>query len=404
MLTEYLERTIKPKLQQAAKEFPVLVLTGPRQAGKTTLLKSLFSDKYNYVSLDLPDVKLAALNDPRGFLQQFPPPVIFDEVQNVPELFPYIKAYVDDHRDQAGQFLLSGSQNMSLSQKVTESLAGRAAILKLLPLSFREMLGEPDLPFVWNRQNQSGLELTGDLWSLLLRGNYPEIATHPDRDPHLWYSSYVQTYLERDLRSIRQIGDLTQFQLFLRAIAARNGQLINFTEISRALGITVNTVKDWLSILEASYQILLLRPYHANVTKRLVKMPKLYFIDIGILSYLVNLSDPKHAAAGPMAESIFETAVLMEVLKGLTYQDNEPEVYFWRTATGDEVDILLKTQGKFIALEVKSSATPKPAMAKGIIKLQEMLPEKIDKAYVVHPGAVQLPLGNNVLAIPFSDL
>jgi len=232
MIQKYITRTLEPVLERAAEEFPIVILTGPRQSGKTTLLQHLFAQSYAYVSLEPPDVRAAASEDPRGFLAMYPPPAILDEVQYAPDLLLYIKERVDANRTEHGQYLLTGSQNLLLMQQVTESLAGRAAILRLLPLSQREALGVPDVPFPWESDGERPLrrQLAYDLlWERLLRGSYPELIADPKRDASLWYASYIQTYLERDVRSLRQVGDLTTFQNFVRAIAVRSGGLLSLS-------------------------------------------------------------------------------------------------------------------------------------------------------------------------------
>ena len=407
MHRDFIPRSLEPVLKRASREFPAVVLTGPRQSGKTTLLKELFKDSYRYVSLELPDIRAAASNDPRGFLELNPPPVIFDEVQYCPDLLPYIKERIDAHRGKRGQFLLTGSQNLLLLERITETLAGRAAMLNLLPLSFREIQGTPNSPFPWEKKEtpalRSGLSLP-ELWGSLLRGGYPELAADPARDTALWHSSYIQTYLERDVRSLRQVGDLTLFQTFLRALAARSGQLLNLTEMSRDLGVAVNTAKAWLSVLEASFQVIILRPYFANVGKRLVKTPKVYFTDTGTLCHLAGLKDPEHAASGPMGGQIFETAVLAEIVKTLRNRAEDPKVYFWRTSSGVEVDILLDTGPRLIPIEAKLSSTPSPSMAGGITSFMKDFGKKSSQGYLVHPGDVLLPLAEHVTALPFSAL
>jgi len=407
MAWRYLTRSLEPVLKRAAAEFPGVVLTGPRQAGKTTLLKHLFGETHGYVSLELPDVRAAAAADPRGFLALFSPPVILDEVQYAPDLLPYIKEAIDARRQEKGLYLLTGSQNLLLMDRVTESLAGRAAILRLLPLSQREMQGEPGKPFPWERHQgrpPSHGPASLDLWKSFLRGGFPELAVGPDRDIGLWHASYLQTYLERDIRSLRQIGDLTLFQNFLRALAARSAQLLNLTDLARDLGIALNTAKAWIAVLEATFQVIILRPYFANVGKRLVKTPKVYFLDVGTLCHLTGLKDPEHAANGPMGGAIFETAVLAEIIKTISHRGQDPQVYFWRTAAGAAVDILVADGGRLIPLEIKLSATPRPAMARYLKVFQKDLEDHAAPGYVIHPGEVRLPLAPGVVALPFSDL
>ncbi|MDE2998160.1 MAG: ATP-binding protein [Gemmatimonadota bacterium] len=403
----YIKRSLEPVLRKAVSEFPAVILTGPRQSGKTTLLKRLFSEQFRYISVEPPDVRAAAIEDPRGFLELYPAPVIFDEVHYAPDLLPYIKEKIDAKRNQHGQYLLTGSQNLLLAQKVTESLAGRAAILRLLPLSRREVEGRPQAPLAWERESQSSSNSPsgfGELWRDYLRGGYPELATQPDRDVSLWHSSYIQTYLERDVRALRQVGDLTQYQNFLRGLAARSAQLLNLSDVARDLGVAVNTIKGWLSVLEATYQVIVLRPYHANIGKRLVKSPKVYFSDVGTLCHLVGLKDPAHAASGPMGGAIVETAVLTEIFRSLTHRGMDPQVYFWRTLAGTEVDFVVDTGAGLVPIEVKLSATPRPAMAAAIRTFQDDLKERTGPGFVIHPGDVRLPLAPAVTAVPFADL
>lgn len=405
MSDAYLPRSLEPSLQKAVQQFPTVVLIGPRQSGKTTLLKHLFSESYPIVSLEPPDIRLAAMNDPRGFLNLYPPPVIFDEIQYTPGLLPYIKEQIDANRNLPGQFILTGSQNLLLMQQVTESLAGRAAILKLLPLSRWEIAGMPGRPLPWE-QPATALpsQSSAELWAQTLRGFYPEIALTPERDSRLWQASYIQTYLERDVRNLRNIGDLTLFQNFLRALAARSAQLLNLSELARDVGVSVNTAKDWLSILEASFQIFILRPYFANVGKRLIKSPKVYFLDTGLLCYLVGLRDIEHASAGPMGGAIFENLVVSDLYKIYLHRGEEPSMYFWRTASGAEVDLVIDSQITLIPIEIKLSQTPRPEMAKELIGFQHDFSGKARPGYVIHPGKTLLPLGHGITTLPLMKL
>jgi predicted AAA+ superfamily ATPase len=407
MQNPYVKRTIEPVVRRAVREFPAVVLTGPRQSGKTTLLKHLFGGRYRYISIEPPDIRMAAIGDPRGFIEMYPPPVIFDEIQYAPDLLPYIKEKIDAERDKYGQYLITGSQNLLLMEKVTESLAGRAAMLRLLPLTRREIEGFPQKKLPWelkDRKQEMKKVAPKKLWSEFLRGGYPELIAYPRRDASLWHSAYIQTYLERDVRTLRQVGDLTQFQNFLRALAARSAQLLDLSDLSRDLGIAVNTVKAWLSVLEATYQVIVLRPYFANVGKRLVKTPKIYFTDVGTLCYLAGLRDPEHAASGPMGGAILETAAVSEIYKTLIHSSLDPRIYFWRTSAGTEVDIVVEFERLLIPIEVKLSSTPRPAMASSLKTFQEDFGERAAPGYVIHTGDIRLPLGLGVIALPFTEL
>lgn len=413
----YITRSIEPTLQRACREFPVVVLTGPRQSGKTTVLRRVLGATHDYVTLETPDARAAAASDPRGFLDGAGRPLVIDEMHNAPQLLEYIKERVDVARDRPGQYVLSGSQNLLLLSQVSESLAGMALPLRLLPLSLRELEGAPQRPLAWEvgHDDEEPPERAGEpeavpaaalpqTWSRILRGGYPELAAQPDRDPGWWHAAYVETYLERDVRTVRQVGDLVQFQAFMRALAARNGTLLNLSELGRDLGLTDNTVKAWLSVLEASQQVVLLRPYYANIGRRLVKTPKVYFLDTGTVCYLVGLGDAAHASRGPMAGTLLESLVLGELVKTYRNRGVQPRISFWRTGRGEEVDFVVETADGLVPLEVKTSATPLPRMAAGMRAMRAALGGGARPGYVVHPGDSRLPLGEGDRALPLAML
>lgn len=406
MTTEFIPRSLGTVLRKAADEFPAVVLVGPRQSGKTTLLRNIFGSQYQIISLEPPDVRLAAQSDPRGFLNLYPAPIVFDEIQYAPGLLPYIKEKIDANRSKAGQFILTGSQNLLLMSQVTESLAGRAAVLKLMPLTLREInrMSEKNLPWEISQSSIPPVSTSGEVWGKILRGSYPELSINPTRDAHLWQASYIQTYLERDVRNLRNLGDLTQFQVFLRALAARSAQILNLSELARDVGVAVNTAKDWISILEASFQIFILRPYYVNIGKRLIKAPKVYFVDTGLLCYLVGLRDVSHAAAGPMGGALFENLVVSDLYKTYLHRGEEPALYYWRTVAGSEVDLVIDTQSGLIPIEIKLSETPRPEMAREIRAFQQDFKEKNLPGYVIYPGNMVLPLGQGVSSLPLSNL
>ncbi|MBP1598560.1 MAG: ATPase protein [Acidobacteria bacterium] len=351
-----IRRAITSKLHDSARSYPVVTVTGPRQSGKTTLVRAEFS-AYDYVSLELPDQRSFALEDPRGFLAQFRGPVVLDEAQRAPELFSYIQSIVDE-AGKPGQFILTGSQNFLLLQSVSQSLAGRCAVLHLLPFSLSELSNRP-APAL----EELGRDLYSSLQSprlglmeTLFTGFYPRI--HDKRlPPRDWLANYYQTYLERDVRSVINIGDLEAFGRFVRLCAGRTGQLLNLSGLAADCGVTHTTAKRWISVLEASFLVLLLRPYHANYGKRLIKSPKLYFLDTGLLSFLLRIQTPEdlqsHAARG----AVFESYVISELHKNFSNRGERPGIYFWRDSGGHEVDFVIEAGRNQILVEAKSAQT-----------------------------------------------
>lgn len=379
-----IERTLTTRLTQAAKRFPVVTVTGPRQSGKTTLVRRAFPT-YAYCSLELPDQRAFALEDPRGFLQQFDGPVILDEAQRSPNLFSYLQVMVDE-RDRPGRFILTGSQNFLLLQTISQSLAGRCAILHLLPLSLAELCGRA--PVALKQLGRSIPRLAPPpqtLERLLFSGFYPRI--HDKRlPPHEWLGAYYQTYLERDVRNVLQVGDLEAFSRFVRLCAGRVGQLVNLSALASDCGITHTTARRWLSVLEASFILFLLRPHHKNWGKRLIKSPKLYFLDTGLLCFLLRITTPQelihHAARGP----IFESFVLSELYKNYVHRGEVPALSFWRDAAGHELDVLIDLGTHLVAGEVKSARTVASDFFEAIAYWRRLMRRPQTPAVLIYAG------------------
>jgi uncharacterized protein len=360
-----LNRTLDKKLKEAAKQYPVVTLTGPRQSGKTTLVKMAFPD-YEYLSLEEPDNRAFALEDPRGFLSQFPEKVILDEIQRAPELFSYIQTIVDT-KDISGQFILTGSQNFLLLQKVSQSLAGRCAVLHLLPFSLSELRQRRPLSIdtIGRQLPGKNRSLNEELSSVLFKGFYPRIHDK-GLNPVYWLGNYFQTYIERDVRDVVNVGDLETFSRFVRLCAGRNGQLLNLSSLANDCGITHTTSKRWISILEASFIVFILRPHYKNFSKRLIKSPKLYFLDTGLLSYLLRVRSAEDLRIHAQYGSIFESYVISELLKNYMNRGEEHAIYFWRDSTGNEIDILIDEGENLTPLEIKAGQTVAADFFKGI--------------------------------------
>lgn len=355
-------------LRALAREYPVLVVTGPRQSGKTTLCQATFPDR-PYASLEDPDVRRFALDDPRGFLAQYPNGALLDEVQRAPDLSSYLQGIVD--RDpRPGLFVLTGSQQLDLLAGISQTLAGRAALLFLLPFSYGEL---PD------QLAPRTIE------QLLHRGLYPPIY---DRglDPSRWYANYVQTYVERDLRQAVNVRDLSSFQVFLRLCAGRSGQLINLSAVAADCGITHNTAKAWLSVLEACFIVIRIRPHFRNFGKRLVKTPKLYFLDPGLAAWLLEIRDAVQLNAHPLRGALFETWAIAELLKGRANAGLASNLYFWRDRGGLEVDCVLDRGNALVPIEIKSGQTVASDFFLPLARFAELAGELASPGWIVYGG------------------
>jgi predicted AAA+ superfamily ATPase len=394
-------RVLSKTLMKAVKTFPALVVTGPRQSGKTTLLRSLFGKTHRYVSLENPDVRVRAKEDPNGFLENNKPPLIIDEIQYVPELLSYVKTKIDEDR-KPGRWLFTGSQNFVLMRGVTQSLAGRAAILSLLPFSYSEKLGTAEESLQvqkWLKaidKDDKGASRKDDLADFILRGGYPEMAVHRTVDRQLWCGSYIATYLERDVRNLLNIGDLTHFEKFLKLCAVRTGRIINISELARDVGVSVPTANRWLSILEAGYQVLLLYPYDSNYGKRMVKSPKLYFCDTAIASYLLGLHGKEELVNNPAFDNLFETMVVNEFLKRYMNFGQMPSMYYLRTRDGLEIDLVIEIARKLYLFEVKNTMTVLPKHAGSLVKIKREFQKAVSSAGIISKTKDNFRLCNGI--------
>ncbi|MBI3252913.1 MAG: ATP-binding protein [Candidatus Omnitrophica bacterium] len=385
MTRKYLKRTLELEIKKAARQFPVVVLTGPRQTGKSTLLKKLFP-RHHYAELDDPLTRQAIKRDPQLFLENHAPPLVLDEIQESPKILPYIKMWVDANRSKNGQFILTGSQVFPVMAGITESLAGRAALFELLGFSWEELGKKSDSFKACFHQ--------------IFKGFYPDPAVHGVQ-PGNYYSAYLKTYLERDIRQIKSVHDLTVFHNFLELVASRVGSLLNLNEISKESGISHTTARQWLSLLESTRIIYLLRPYFRNISKRVVKSPKIYFTDTGLLSYLLKFGGPEAVAAGPMGGAFFENMVVVELLKEKFHRNKRGELYFYRDSNHNEVDVLIDEGMNKTLIEIKMAKTLRPEHADFLSRFQKKIPHS--SAYLVSLCGDRTRLFKNVWAIPWSD-
>jgi len=382
----FIPRRIASIIKSQQSKFPILAVTGPRQSGKTTLLRELFGD-YRYVSLENPDVRSFAREDPIGFLKQYDQKIIFDEVQRVPELFSYLQSKVDES-GQMGQFILSGSQNFHLLNNITQTLAGRVALFKLLPLDFTELKAS-DL-------------LESSYTAACVKGFYPAIFDR-DINPVIFYSNYIQTYIEKDVTELLNIRDLRLFRTFLSLCAARAGQLLNFNALANECGISHNTAKSWMSILESSYIVFLLQPYYENFNKRVIKSAKLYFYDTGLLNHLLGIREANELEENRHKGHVFENMILAEYQKKNHHLYLHQDYYFWQDSNGHEVDLLIKTLSGFSVFEIKATQTINAGLFKEMDRFEEnAVAANVDKTLIY--GGVENEKRTNYTVLSWKNI
>ncbi|MCG2726784.1 MAG: ATP-binding protein [Elusimicrobia bacterium] len=380
----YINRLLEETIKQVRTTFPAIVITGPRQSGKSTLLKYLIGDPDRIVTLENPDVRLLIKEDPLAFLQARKKPFVLDEIQHFPAITTYLKILIDKEKS-PGQWFIAGSQQFSVMKNVSESLAGRAAILTL-PL--------------FQLQERKDVETLQDF---MFSSSYPELCVNKNINRAIWFSSYLQTYLERDLRALINVSDLKDFEQFLRLLATRAGQILNLSGISAEIGISVPTVKRWISALEASYIIYLLPPLYNNYGKRIIKSPKLYFYDMGLLNYLLRMPNAGIVLNSSMSGALFENAVISEVLKNKLAEGIQPELYFWRSQSGVEIDLITRENGRFIPHEIKMSSIVRPQFFKNLIYWRA-LEKNCGEGRLITNGVGDIPMPQGIKNIYWKNL
>jgi len=402
---KYYRRSIEQVINEYKEQFPILLLTGPRQVGKSTLFKELFREEYKYFSLDDPILKEQIVNDPRLFLKNNPEKLIIDEVQYAPSIFPYLKMKVDENRED-GMYLMTGSQAFVLMKNVSETLAGRVGILELQGISLREQFDiEFNRPFIPNdeyiAEREKKITEYTNLWQRIHRGYMPELIFNDRKKWEFFYSSYVQTYIERDVRDLINISDESKFLKFMISLASRSGELLNYGAVANEVGISNETVKRWVSVLRTSRIIYLLEPYFNNHLKRVIKTPKIYFMDVGLLAYLTKWPTPETLANGAKAGNIFETFIISEIVKSyLNAGIINPPLYFYRDKDKKEIDLIIEEAEKIYPIEIKMSASPNKEMAKNFSVLKRKIDKEIGTGIIICQYDNKVYLSEDILVLP----
>ncbi|MGN1153942.1 MAG: ATP-binding protein [Candidatus Gastranaerophilaceae bacterium] len=399
----YINRTLEKHIKQLSNQFKVILVTGARQVGKSTLLKHCVPER-NYVTLDDYRVREMALNDPELFLQRYKAPLIIDEIQYAPSILSYIKIAVDNS-DKKGQYWLTGSQQFHMMKNVTESLAGRVAIVDLKGLSLKELDGLEQVPFIPTADNIESMRKSSkyhdltDIYEKIWRGSYPEVNTNTDTDWETFYKSYLRTYIERDIKDLNAVKNEMDFIKFLKVLAARTGQMLDYTDISKEVGVSSPTIKSWVSILVSSNIVYLLQPYFSNINKRIVKTPKIYFMDTGLCSYLTNWDNSQVLENGAISGAIFETYVVSEIIKSYVHNIKEPNIYYYRDKDKREIDVIIERNGKLYPIEIKKSSNPDKSAIKNFSVISE---DNLGNGAVVCLAKEDYPITKNINAIPIS--
>ncbi len=391
----YIKRELENILHRYVRNFSVVSLTGPRQSGKTTLLKTIYGKKYEFVSLDNIAIRNIAVSEPELFIKTYPPPVIIDEAQYAPQIFPYIKMKIDEDTSKKGQYLITGSQNFLLMKSFTETLAGRIGILYLFPLYFNEISS-----FIKNFSMLTIFEKT------CLTGTYPQLYSENIKEIYGWYESYLQTYIERDVKTLYNIDNILSFTKFFRILASHCGQILNLSNLAIDVGVSVPTIKNWISILEASGIIYLLYPYFANIRTRLIKSPKVYFIDTGLVCHINNIDTKNKLFQSPILGYIFENFVISEIIKKLRNTGMRERIFFFRSAKGIEVDLVIeKSINEYSLIEIKSGKMINSDMATQIKRAMQINKNfKNSTGYIITLSDDEIALDKNIFAVSFKNL
>jgi len=380
----YIKRNIETELKDAAKKYPIVVITGPRQSGKTTIAKKVFTQK-KYISLEDIDIRELAQSDPRAFLKELPNGAILDEIQRVPELLSYIQTIVDNSKKN-GLFILTGSNQFSLIDNINQSLAGRVALIRLLPLSINEL----------NVYNENY-----NVNDFLFNGFYPGIYSNK-RNPVKAQSDYYQTYIERDIRSMINIKNLSLFKKFIKLCAGRVGQIFNANNLSNEVGVSNKTISAWISILEASYIIYLLPPWFDNISKRLIKSPKIYFYDVGLVSYLLGNKTKRHLELHPLRGNLYENMIIIDLIKQIYNKGFDPDFYFYRDSNANEIDLIIPDGPNIIPIEIKSTETFRSSLLKSNLFINKLYNKRIKDNYLIYSGEQEQKI-NNVTLINYKN-